>query len=185
MHTVTLPEITEASTTRSPLTTGALARGDVGLPVMTLAVQERKRATIVCPQCGQTKVLRLADVYPRYRLLKIKCPCGLRFVLTIEMRQCPRKPVQLAGEYRRGTHRASMVVENLSQGGLGFRTERPHTLRVHEWVGVRFRLDDPQRSEVDVMVVVRRVDGAFVGAAFLDGKGYAAADRLLEVYLLA
>jgi hypothetical protein len=152
---------------------------------MTLAAQEQERATIVCPQCGQTKALTLADVYPRYRLLKVKCLCGSRFVLTIEMRKYARKPVQLAGEYRRGTHRSSMVVENLSRGGIGFRTEGPHTLRVREWIGVRFCLDDPLRSEVDVMVVVRRIDGTFVGASFLDGKGYTAANSLLKAYLLA
>jgi PilZ domain len=184
IHTATPPETTEASTTCSPLTMGAPARGDVDLPVITLAAQEQKRATIVCPQCGQTKVFTLADVYPRHRLLKVKCPCGSRFVLAIEMRKYARKPVQLAGEYRCGTHRASMVVENLSKGGLGFRTEGPHALRVHEWIGVRFRLNDPLRSEVDIMVVVRRINGTFVGASFLDGKGYMAANNLLEAYLL-
>ena len=70
-------------------------------------------------------------------------------------------------------------------GGVGFRAEHPHTLQVGEQIMVHFRLDDPQRSEMSALAVIRRIEGLRVGAEFLDAGAYTATNRLLGFYLMA
>ena len=114
MRTAPRQETTATSAPHSPLTPGAPARGDVDLPVMTIYASQQGQATIVCSQCGKTKVIQVADFYPLQLPLKVKCPCGYRFAITLEVRKFYRKPVRLAGEYRTGAYRASMLVEDIS-----------------------------------------------------------------------
>ena len=185
MSIATRRETTATSATHSPVTTAAPGRGDVDLPVMTIYASQQGHATIVCSQCGKTKVIQVADFYPLQASLKVKCPCGYRFAITLEVRKFYRKPVWLTGEYYTGARRARMLVQDISKGGLGFRTEHPHALQVNERISVRFRLDDPQGSEVSTLAVVRRVDGSFVGAEFLDVGTYTATNRILGFYLMA
>ena len=179
MPTATRPEASTAvPVPAAPCTTGAL-------PVTTIYAAQKEHATLVCAQCGKTKDIKVADFTSLHAPLKVRCACGYRFVMRIEVRHFYRKPVRLVGEYVRGTYRARICVDDVSRDGVGFRTEHPHTLRVNDQITVHFRLDDPQHSEVSALAVVRRVEGMCVGAAFLDVGAYTATNRLLGFYLMA
>lgn len=155
------------------------------LPVMTIYAAQKEHGTIVCTQCGRIKDILIADFATCPFPLKVCCPCGYRFVLKIELRHFYRKSVRLVGEYVRGTSRARMRVEDVSRGGLGFRTEHPHTLQVGEQIMVHFRLDDPQHSAVSALAVIQRIEGLRVGAAWVDVGAYTATNRLLGFYMMA
>jgi PilZ domain len=179
MPTATRPEASTAvPASPAPRPTGVL-------PVTTIYAAQKEDATIVCAQCGTTKDIKVANFAALPAPLKVCCPCGYRFALKIEGRRLYRKPVRLVGEYVRGAYRARMAVDDVSRGGVGFRTEHPQTLQVGEQIIVHFRLDDPQRSEVSALVVIRRIEGLRVGAAFVDVGAYTATNRLLGFYLMA
>src|SRR5215831_14783750 len=156
-----------------PEASGAVAvatadRPTSALPATTVYAAQKEHATIVCAQCGTTKAINVADFAALHKPLRVKCSCGYQFALTIEVRTFYRKSVRLVGEYIKGRAWERMRVEDISRGGLGFRTEHPHTLKVGERIVVRFRLDDPQRSEVRALVEIRRIEGLRVGAAWVD-----------------
>ena len=148
-----------------PAMTRAPAHGDEALSVTPRAPEETEHATLVCLHCGRTHRLPLAALpsppFPG------PCACGARCAMTLEERHDERKPVRLPGEYAHGAASGRMLVENISRGGLGFRTEPAPPLQVNDRLTVRFRLDDLQRSEVRAPALVRWVDGEVVGAAFL------------------
>src|SRR5262249_3344793 len=154
------------------------------LPVTTLYAAQQEHATSVCAQCGTTTAMPVADFAAQYTALKVTCPCGYRFAVLIEGRQCSRQPVCLDGESIRGRSWERMGVEEMARGGLGFRTEHPHTLQVGERVIVHVRLDDPQRSMLSALVEIRRLEGRRVGAAFVDVGESAATHRLTGFYVI-
>ena len=149
------------------------------------------KGILVCEQCGKTKVLNIADIKIIGEPLKVRCGCGHAFFISIEVRKFYRKKTKLPGEYGHIGENASrrpdkrrMIVEDLSRGGLGFSTERPHNLRVQDTIQVKFNLDDAKRSEVSRRAVVRRADDYFVGAEFLDFDVYSDSNRALVAYLM-
>ena len=152
---------------------------------------ENQRGKIICEQCGNIKTINIADFKDIRRPLKVKCHCEHVFFISIEVRKFYRKQTKLPGEYVHIGENASqrpgkgrMVVENLSRGGLGFSTERPHNLRVQDMLRATFNLDDDKRSEVSKRAVVRWVEAYFVGAEFLDLEAYSEANRALASYFM-
>lgn len=159
------------------------------MEVKKLYSQDNATATLVCEQCGKTRVINISTVKTNPQ--KVRCSCKHEFLISIEVRKFYRKPTKLAGEYVHIGENASkrpdkgrMIVEDLSRGGLGFRTERPHNLRVQDMIQVRFSLDDAKRSEVSKRAVVRRADSYAVGAEFLDLDTSNASNRALGFYLM-
>jgi len=99
----------------------APAHGDAALPVTPRPPQETERATLVCLHCGRPHRLPLAALpFPPF---PGTCACGARCAMTLEERHDERKPVRLPGEYAHGAASGPMLVENLSRGGIRFRTE--------------------------------------------------------------
>ena len=91
--------------------------------------------TITCPNCQKSKRANLAAQKGRREVLKVKCGCGCAFGITIDQRKYYRKKTQLPGHYTvSGTNASgSMVVEDLSFTGIGFRTRGPQTCSLATW----------------------------------------------------
>ena len=158
------------------------------MEVKKLYPQDNK-ATMVCDQCGKTRIINVSDV--KHNPQKVRCSCKAEFFISIEGRKFYRKQTKLLGEYVRLGERTGktqdkgrMIVTDLSRGGLGFSTESPHNLRVQDIIQVTFNLDDTKRSEVNKRAVVRRVASSFVGAEFLDLDAYGESNRALGFYLI-
>ena len=87
---------------------------------------------LACDACHRSTTLPAATVKDLPQPLKVRCPCGAVFGVTVVIRSCYRKPTRLPGTY--GTRdaqtgqlrtRGQMIVENLSRTGLGFRPLTP------------------------------------------------------------
>lgn len=146
-------------------------------------------ATLICEQCGKTRVINIAAVKSNPQ--KVRCSCSHEFFISIEVRKFYRKHTRLPGEYvnlsEKTSHRPDkhrMIVENVSRGGVGFRTERPHHLRVQDMLQVTFHLDDAKGSEITKRAVVRRAEDYAVGAEFLDLDTTSDSNRALGFYLM-
>jgi len=161
------------------------------MEVKKLYPRDDAKVTLVCEQCGKTRDINVADVKVVGKPQKVRCGCKHEFFISIEMRKFYRKPTKLPGEYVTiGANtsvrpdRGHMIVEDVSRGGLGFRTERPPNLRAQDMIQVKFHLDDRKRSEVSKRAVVKRVNGYAVGAEFLDLDVHNDANRALVAYLM-
>jgi PilZ domain len=144
---------------------------------------------VICAYCGATKGITIAD-FPSGKPLAVACGCGQRFSIRIEVRQFVRRSLHLPGEYERhcderpqGSGPEPMIVENVSQQGLCFRTTHPHAVRLHETLSVHFTLDDAQRTPVSQRAVVKYVDDDVVGVQFLDCDPSNATNRALAMYM--
>ncbi|GIX47299.1 MAG: hypothetical protein KatS3mg131_1510 [Candidatus Tectimicrobiota bacterium] len=156
-----------------------------GGPVTTRAfVNERHEATIVCPECGRWKTIDTTPFAALARPLRVKCGCALTFYVILERRRFYRKKTDLPGTYVKiGVPEATpepMRVENLSLGGVGFRTRYRHDLKVNDVLEVRFVLDTARRPEIVRTVIVRNVDDRYIGAEFREPDPY---DEELGGYL--
>ena len=165
---------------------------NASMPVKTIYANHQEQWTLVCEQCGKTKVLNVSDRKQIGRLLKVKCGCGHVFFIRIEGRKYYRKPTMLPGTYvkigehiSQGLETGTMMVEDLSKTGLRLRTKIKHTIQVEDIIRVRFHLDDARHAEVNKLAVVKWVDAYGVGATFLDFDAYNDTNRALSLYLEA
>ena len=163
----------------------------VGQDVTTVYGKVHGQGMVVCAHCGTTKAIALAD-FPAGKALKVTCGCGHRFCIRIEVRQRVRRPVHLPGQYEknrddltRGRFTGRMVVENLSQQGLRFRTASKRPVRLHELISVHFTLDDAKRSPVSKSAVVKSVADYVVGVQYLDFDTYNDTNRTITMYLMS
>jgi len=136
-------------------------------------VNEDNKATLVCPDCERSRTIDAAPFIYMARVvrIKIKCPCGVHYPAELERRRHFRKVVNLNGTYRkaigmRHVGRGTMAVLDLSRTGVRMRLSGSKSLRIGDRLMVEFQLDDSRQSKIRQEGVVRRIDGADLGAEF-------------------
>lgn len=146
---------------------------------------------LVCEQCGRTKALPAAVVKDLPQPLKVRCPCGETFGVTIAIRKFYRKKTRLSGTYvkrdvktNKIVEQGRMVVEDISRTGIGIRTMYKHAIGVNDVLLITFALDDKQKTAIQKSVRVRRVGECIIGAEFTDHDAYTEENRALGFYLL-
>lgn len=135
-----------------------------------LFVTSNNQVAICCPKCGVSKTVDVSTIKVASPRVKVTCKCGETFRVKIEFRKRYRKAVRLPGKYihLNSPKRGEMLVVDLSLAGIGFTSSAPHGLKEGDHLDIFFRLDNTQRSEVRLKVVVRSVNGLFVGAERTD-----------------
>jgi len=146
---------------------------------------------LVCDQCGLTKSINVANLKNVKKPIKVTCQCGSIFFITIETRKYYRKKTNLHGEcsivrhdIHKGMEKWRMTVDDISRSGIGFRTQSTHSIQAGDLIRVTFTLDNDKKSEITKNAIARRVDGYFIGAAFVDADAYTEANRMLGFYLM-
>jgi hypothetical protein len=151
--------------------------------IQKVYLDKHDEGTVTCPNCQKSKRMNLTTQKGRREVLKVKCGCGCAFGIRIEQRRYYRKKTQLLGHYAvpGTTASGSIVMEDLSFTGIGFRTRGPHTLQLGDLVEIRFLLDDQRASELCKKAMIKRIRGPFIGAEFCDLTAY---DKTLGFYLM-
>ena len=156
----------------------------------TIYVNFTDTVTLACEACHRSKTFPVAAVKDLPQPLKVRCPCGALFGVTVLIRSCYRKKTQLPGTYTQRDSQmgqvqahGDMTVEDISRTGLGFRPLGPHAVRVNDVLLVAFSLDDPQQTRIQKVVRVRRIADGRIGGEFLDHDAYTETNRLLGFYL--
>ncbi len=141
---------------------------DDGLPVFTFYVDQDERAQIICPKCGDSRLVDAARFRDFKTSLRIRCTCGEVFKGILDYRKSYRRAVDLAGSYENPATMESGTVRilDLSLGGLRMHTEGPHRLSRCDVLEVSFRLDTPEQNEIRKRIEVLSVRGKQIGAAF-------------------
>ena len=134
----------------------------------TVYVNDANQATIICPKCAFTKEIDMTNFKKAQKSLKGKCRCGEVFGFTIEFRKNYRKKVRLGGEYRIKDKKGEIIVEDLSMNGIRFVNLGSHQITKDDMLEVKFKLDNPMRSEINKLVKVIWVKDKIIGAEFSD-----------------
>ena len=139
---------------------------------------------ISCPICEYVKSVPVSGMSKIVQPARVHCVCGSVFHCFLEFRRTYRKEVSLPGEYMclRDKDEGSMIVQDLSLEGIGFRTMGPHTMELDDVVEVRFELDDRSRSKIRRQVRVRSVRGRFIVGAMFANLHFR--DKALGFYLM-
>ena len=148
----------------------------------TFYVNDADQTTIICPKCGFAKQIDTTNFKDTQKKLKAKCKCGEVFKFTIEFRKQYRKNVKLPGEYitSESGEKGEIILENLSLGGIQFETVRKHQISTGDTMDLKFRLDNPSRTEIQRTVKIIWVNGHNVGAQYIEPKLF---ERDLAFYL--
>lgn len=107
--------------------------------------------------------------------------------LNLFCRRHRRKYTHLPGVYRGYAPDMAvgscMTVENLSMNDIGFRTREDNLLREKQILDLEFILDDERHSVISRRAIVRRVDGAVIGAEFCEPDDLCNAKEELSRFL--
>jgi hypothetical protein len=168
--------------------------GEVPMDEIKSYIDDDNQAIVRCGECGRKKVIDASKFKTLKKLLTVKCACSHAFSVSFESRKSYRKDVLLSGEYMKdggeqreacevsvgGMRCGSMVLENLALGGVAFRTNQNHDIRVGDIIQVKFRLDDVPKSLITRNIVVKSVVDRQVRGEFCDCRP----DKALAFYLM-
>ena len=137
--------------------------------------QNLNEAEITCPECKKTWTLNVAQYRSTKRRIKAKCGCNCVFDITdysLDMRRFYRKKTNLKGSYSNvGMDKTGfMRVKNVSYSGISFELEKEADIAIGDTLGVRFVLDDEQRSEIHRAVKIKTINNNLIGAEFADSQ---------------
>ena len=167
-------------------------KDDVVNAMQKLYVNSENKATLVCPACERSRTIDATPYITLSRIvrMRVKCPCGHQATAELERRRHFRKAVHFKGTYANmagcRTHGAeSMAVLDLSRTGVRLRVRQAEPLSIGDRLMLHFQLDDAKRSTVRKEGVVRRIDGADLGAEFTPSTGTDPNTKAIGFYLFA
>jgi PilZ domain-containing protein len=139
----------------------------------TVYANKTNQTTVIFPKCGFAKIFEATKFKNMHRRLKAKCRCGEVFEFTLEFRKYYRKKARLLGEYiiQRKGEKGDIIVEDLSMGGIRFENLGPHQISIDDMLEVKFKLDNPSRSEIHKMGRVIWIRDRTVGVMYSEPKG--------------
>jgi len=129
-------------------------------------VDDTNQASISCPECGFSKNIDITNFKNTQKSAKAKCGCGESFRFTLEFRKNYRKNVRLPGEYivKKTGEKGDVIIRDLSLTGIRFESLKPHQISANDILQMKFKLDNPVRSEIRKLVKVIWVRDRIVAA---------------------
>jgi hypothetical protein len=133
-------------------------------------VDENNRARVTCPKCGFEKIVDAMNFRNTKSL--VKCKCNENFQFTLEYRKRYRKDVRLPGEYivQKSGEEGEVIIRDLSLTGIRFESLKPHQISTDDILEVKFKLDNPPRSEIRKLAKVIWVRDRVVAAHYSEAK---------------
>jgi len=136
-------------------------------------LDEHGHGVVTCRQCGVTGPLTLADSWETRRAHTCPVTCGAChhvFRVYFVCRRHRRQPVMLPGLlYALHTHQPldTITVTSFSEGGITFRTSHQIGCQIGERYAVVCGDSAMEHAVVYVDIVITRIQGQVVGAAFI------------------
>ena len=156
--------------------------------IKTVYISSTNHATFTCPECETTKTVDVTRYAKMEQTVKVKskCACGNTWTSVLEKRKVYRKRVSLPGTFAHIVNntpvsKGDMEVTDISAGGLKIKLLEPVDLRIDDKLSVEFHLDDPRRTPINKDVLVKNIDGVYIGVAFSRAE---ANDPALGFYLM-
>ena len=141
--------------------------------INTVYISPSNHATFTCPQCEATKTIDVSRYAKMEQTVKVKskCACGHTWTCVLEKRKVYRKSVSISGTFthivdNNPVYKGTMVVTDISAGGLKIKLLEPLDLRVDHKLYVEFQLDDARNTQISKNVLVKNIDGIYIGVAY-------------------
>lgn len=158
------------------------------MDTMRIYLNENHQGVITCMHCGQKRTINMSK-YDQHHIggkaLKVKCSgCSKTFQVKFDFRRFHRISVNFPGKLilaRTGEEMDTIHIVSLSVSGVGFLLEKDIELQLDEIYEVRFHLDDDCHSYICEEILLKRLHGRFVGAAFYHNEQY---NYALDFYIM-
>ncbi len=147
-------------------------------------VREDGTTVVKCPSCGHARTVSVQRFKGKKKAIKVRCSCRESYMVSLELRKMYRKSTNLKGSYINTSLNndiGMMIVKDVSMGGIGFEAIGGNRLEKEHELDVTFTLDDTHSSVINKQVVVRVVNGNYVGCEFTHAHQY---NKALGFYLL-
>lgn len=134
-----------------------------------VALTPPRTGLLRCDQCQRTNTVMAAA--SQEEAVEVQCACGTVYRVILDSRKFDRKPTNLPGFYvdqNDDTKTGTIVVENISFGGLRFRTTSPQNVTYDDLLYIQFTLDDDVQMLIWEKVRVHYVHHDIVGVEFMD-----------------
>lgn len=129
-------------------------------------LDKERKGCAICEKCGRVQRIQVAETAPE-QTIRIKCKCRHTFSVRIDQRRHYRKNVSLPGIfeklYPQDTEKGKVIVQDISQTGMGFLTSTKKRVNVNDVLKLKFTLDDPHSSTIHVRGTVKIVKDQYVG----------------------
>ena len=152
-------------------------------------ITSKQMATFVCPKCSRSKTVSVSEYANIDKLIKVnvKCPCGHAYTSLLEKRKQYRKTTSLPGSFvhfidGRPVNKGVLTVEDISANGLKLKLNAPQGFSIGDNMEVEFNLDDKSRTLIKKRVIVKNINGPFIGVEFGPAE---AMEKALGFYLFS
>ena len=141
--------------------------------ISRIYLNEDGHGVITCRHCDVQRPIRTSQPLHEsiYRkLVKTKCKsCESIFYVRFNRRRYPRIPVQFLGKLVR-LHSQEVLgnvqIISLSLGGISFILAKDIPINIGDVFDIQFVLDDDCQSLIHEEIIIRRTNGACIGAEF-------------------
>jgi hypothetical protein len=137
-------------------------------------VRQDDTAVLICPYCGQWKMISADPFRGEKHKLKVKCFCKEIFMVFLEFRKKIRKRRFLRGTYinhSQKSSRSDIVILDISVIGLAFSSLDDPNFKTGDDLSVKFTLDDKQKTDISRDAIVRNVLQRRAGCEFKISDG--------------
>lgn len=139
-------------------------------------VNDDNFATIICAICKNIRVVDVSKIILNKNIINIrcKCKCGNVFNSVLERRRNYRKDIKFSGNCFLNNEDLKIPVQitDISKSGIKFEHNSQYSFSVGEELHIDFFLDDPDRSLVVKVVIIRSVFNNKIGAEFKSSEHY-------------
>lgn len=139
-------------------------------------VNDDNFATILCPICKNIRVVDVSKIVTNKKIINIrcKCKCGNIFNSVLERRKNYRKDIKFNGNCYLNNEdlKISIQVTDISKSGIKFEHNSKYNFSIGEELHIDFFLDDPDRSLIVKVVIIRSVFNNKIGAEFKSPEHY-------------
>ena len=129
-------------------------------------LDKERKGCAICEKCGRVQRIQVAET-AREQTIKIRCKCRHTFSVHIDQRRHYRKDVSLPGIFERicpgNAEKGKVIVQDISQNGVGFLTYTKQKINANDVLKLKFTLNDPHSSTIDVRGTVKIVRDQYVG----------------------
>jgi c-di-GMP-binding flagellar brake protein YcgR len=138
-----------------------------------LHVTSKNTVTIVCSDCNRARAVDVSKYIQTDKkvTVKIKCPCGNKFISYLNKRRQYRKTTNVKGTYSinsngKGKNVKKAKICDLSASGMKLKIKPDEYLSVGDNIIVEFYLDDIHTSFIRKKAMVRSIRSEYIGVEF-------------------
>lgn len=153
-------------------------------------ISDQESVLFECPKCNVSKE---ADVTKFKKIetsvtLKVKCPCGNEYSVTLERRKHYRKNTEISGKFSflplvGEDQKGTMIILDISKGGLRFRMTTLPLFKKGDLLEIEFNLDNKTNTFIRKQVSVRNIKDKIVNVEFCSFNSSENGDKAIGFYL--